>query len=115
VIKKFIERYQKSISAVLLTLAFVGSLAAILAVLTPFFGLAVLSFIDNRSQPQTVTEYILKVFISALPAVPFALIVGGLAAWMCTFVDSHFNKIFLRVYGTILLIVVAVYMYMFSH
>jgi hypothetical protein len=110
--KEIILSHKEFISGLLLTSVFIGSLAALLAISWPYLGLVTLKFIDGAPDTPSLMDNFIKLLASLLPAAPIALLLGSVSAFLYTFVEPE-NKVFLRIWGAILLLVFVAFTYQY--
>lgn len=109
---KLISSNKKSISILLIILVFIGGASALLALAWPLLGIAALKFIDGAPDNLTLTDYITQFLLGLLPAVPVGLMLGGLSAIAYSFLDPE-NKTYMRVFGSVLLLIFVVFTYQY--
>lgn len=109
---KFISSNKKSISTLLITLIFIGGVSAILALSWPLLGIAALKFIDGAPDNLTLIDHFTQFLLSLMPAVPVGLVLGGLSAIAYSFLDPE-NKTYMRVFGSVLLLIFVAFTYQY--
>jgi len=103
--KKSTIRYEKFIAGLLLTLMVAGSLAALLVVASPYLALLGLKFTDGQPDPETLGNTLLGLSLYASLVAPCVVFVGGVSSITYTLLyKDEQNKIFLRIWGSVLII-----------
>lgn len=87
-------------------------MAAFVAVSGPYLGLAAWKFIDGAPDAPNLMDDFVKLLIGLLPMAPVALLLGGTSAFLYTLLEPE-NKIFLRMWGTVLLLVFIIFTYQY--
>jgi len=93
-----------------------GSAASLIALFYPFMGFALWKYIDGSPDKLTIVDYFIKFVISTIIVVPWLLVIGSISAILYTFVvKDDENKILLRVWGGVMLLLFLMFMYPYIH